>query len=325
MLRLLGIIASFIYVVKLLWSIPGCTSRRRSLKQTFGRTVLLTGATDGIGRALAFKFATQKGGVQRLIICGRDQTKLDNLKTELVNASQKEKENNKTPVIVETLKHDFNEDRNYDALVQDIKERRPDSLVNCAGISYPSALYFHELPVEFIDKMINVNLITPLVVSSAVMKSKYQNKSLDNGTIVLLGSASSIIEEPLLAAYAGTKAALDGFGTILATEQQGGLVGVQVQLPLMIATRMSKIRKASMAVPSATHYADLCINSARYAANTSINNHMNSAVCPYYPHLLMLIAAALMPKFFLERLRMSEQKHIRSRYLAKNNGMVVCV
>ena len=48
------------------------------------RTILITGATSGLGRALAQSLSTSPG---RLILHGRDQAKLEDLRTDLAGAT----------------------------------------------------------------------------------------------------------------------------------------------------------------------------------------------------------------------------------------------
>ncbi len=119
------------------------------------KTVLITGATSGIGMAAARKLAEEF----QLILCGRRQERLEELKSELEII---------TPVT--TLQFDV---RNKNAVFQSIENlpeefRKIDVLINNAGNAHGLAP-FYEANLEDLEAMIDGNVKGIIYVTKAVL------------------------------------------------------------------------------------------------------------------------------------------------------------
>lgn len=76
------------------------------------------------------------------------------------------------------------------------------------------------------------------------------------GYIVNISSASGVLPAcPLLSIYAATKAYVDQLSRSMDSEYKQFGVRVQSQTPFFIATKLAKIRRTSLTVPSASAYA----------------------------------------------------------------------
>merc|ERR1719433_969763 len=75
------------------------------------------------------------------------------------------------------------------------------------------------------------------------------------GAIVNTSSGAGRATSPLLAEYSGAKSFIEMFSKGLKAELQRYNVHVQVQAPLFVATKLAKIRKTSLTVPSPGAYA----------------------------------------------------------------------
>lgn len=82
-------------------------------------------------------------------------------------------------------------------------------------------------------------------------------------------------------------------------------IHVQCQVPLMVATKLSKVRKASLTVPSPQAYAKAGVGAIGYGA----------VVSPYWSHKLQLLALSVIPGS--ESVVFSMHKGIRARALKK--------
>lgn len=140
------------------------------------RIIFITGATSGIGRACAEKFAANG---DNLIINGRRKERLDELKKELEDKYQ-----------VEILSAPFDV-QNRDEVFRSISQfpgqwKSPDILVNSAGLALGRDT-FDNADINDWETMIDTNMKGLLYVSKAVLPSMIKR---NNGHIINLGSTA---------------------------------------------------------------------------------------------------------------------------------------
>lgn len=82
-------------------------------------------------------------------------------------------------------------------------------------------------------------------------------------------------------------------------------IHVQCQVPLMVATKLSKVRKASLTIPSPQAYAKAGVGAIGYGA----------VVSPYWSHKVQLLALRVIPGSSAVVFNM--HKGIRARALKK--------
>lgn len=270
-----------------------------------GPWVCITGATDGIGRAYAFAIAA-KSNVS-LFLVGRNSEKLEAISkeiSELKGFSQK----------VRTFVLDFGTEKaDYASLKKELDQLEIGCLINNVGMSYPSALYYNQLSPEDVDALININVTSTFKMTYMVYGGM---KSRGRGAIVSMGSAASLLSEPLLAQYAGVKSAVQTFSEALQAEAREFNVLVQCQTPAMVVSKMSKIRKPSLTVPTAEHYAN---DGLAMILGATIQGPLATptVISPYWAHFLLLSAVSLLPRTLFEKIRLASQKVINLKYLDK--------
>ena len=95
--------------------------------------------------------------------------------------------------------------KGYAAIQSLVDQLEVGILVNNVGVSYPYAMYLHEMDDELVQSIISVNIdpltrLTKMVIPGMVKRKR--------GAIVNIGSgaASVIPSDPLYSVYAGTKA-----------------------------------------------------------------------------------------------------------------------
>jgi NAD(P)-dependent dehydrogenase (short-subunit alcohol dehydrogenase family) len=169
-----------------------------------GRTVLVTGASSGIGRATALHLA--KLGAH--VLAGVRSPEAG----EALGPSV-------TPVQL-----DVTDQADVDALA----EHRLDGLVNNAGIAITAPLEF--LPLDELRRQLEVNVIAQLAVTQACMPALRAS----SGRIVNVSSISGRVALPLYGPYAASKFALEALSDALRREQQD--VNVVLVEPGAIAT-----------------------------------------------------------------------------------------
>ena len=109
------------------------------------------------------------------------------------------------------------------------------------------------------------------------------------------------------ASDAAAKGGIVQFTKSLACELKGKGIDVQVQTPLWVTTKLAKIRKTSLTVPSPSTYARQAIKFVGY----------DVACSPYWAHALQLSVADLLPSFILEAAVFSMHRAIRKKGLKK--------
>ncbi|WOL04157.1 hypothetical protein Cni_G12878 [Canna indica] len=266
---------------------PGKNLRR------YGSWAVVTGSTDGIGKAFALQFA-RKG--LNLVLVGRSPDKLRDV-SDAVRA--------KNPAArVETVVIDFagDLDEGVARLRTAIQGLDVGILVNNAGVSYPYARFFHEVDEELLRNLIKVNVEGVTKVTQAVLPGMLERK---RGAIVNIGSGAAIVipSDPLYTVYAATKAYIDQFSRCLYVEYKGKGIDVQCQVPLYVATKMASIRRSSFLVPSADSYARAALRWIGYEPRCT----------PYWPHSLIWCLLSAIPEFVIDQWRLGFCMNIRKR------------
>ena len=136
------------------------------------KTILITGATSGIGLAAAKKLANEKN---QLILCGRRQRKLDEISEELSKSAN-----------VLSLCFDISNKNEVNRLLNDLPEQfsSVDVLINNAGNAHGLDT-IQDGSLDDWDNMIDSNVKGLLYVSRVIMPKMIELKS---GLIINIGS-----------------------------------------------------------------------------------------------------------------------------------------
>ncbi len=188
-----------------------------------GKVALITGASRGIGRAIALELAQQ--GIKRVILLARDRQKLAQVAEEIealgvqatimsVDLTQVVELN----IVVAQLW------RNYGPI---------HLLVNCAGVAYQNPFLQSKLPQ--VQEELSVNLMGMYTLTSLVARRMASQKE---GTIVNVSSLMGKIAAPTMATYSATKFAILGFTQALRRELAEHNIQVKALLPTLTDTDM---------------------------------------------------------------------------------------
>lgn len=193
------------------------------MKNFNGKVVWITGASSGIGEALASQFS--KLGA-KLILSSRRIEALENvaLKCEL-------SEENKL-----ILPIDLSEYKDYQPTVNKVIEKfgKIDILINNGGISQRSR--FEETDLHVFKKVVDVNFMGTVALTKAVLPVMKKHKS---GHIVAISSVVGKFGTPLRTAYSASKHALQGFFDALRAEVYADGIKVTLVCPGYVKTNIS--------------------------------------------------------------------------------------
>ncbi|NDJ25307.1 SDR family NAD(P)-dependent oxidoreductase [Nostoc sp. B(2019)] len=188
-----------------------------------GKVALITGASRGIGRAIALQLAQQ--GIQRLILVARDRQKLVEV------ASEIEAMGVETAIVALDLTQSV--DVNI-AIAQLWRSYGPiHLLVNCAGVAYQNSFLQSKLPQ--VQEELSVNLLGMYTLTSLIARRMASQKQ---GTIVNVSSLMGKVAAPTMATYSATKFAILGFTQALRRELAEHNIRVIALLPSLTDTDM---------------------------------------------------------------------------------------
>ena len=189
------------------------------------KTVLITGASRGIGRATAKKFA--ENGYNVVINFNKSEKEARELTREL------EKYNVRTMLV----KADVACETEVINMVELVKKTfgRIDVLVNNAGISLKKQI--QDYTADEIQNLMNVNTIAPILVTREVSKLMISEKA---GKIVNVSSIWGKVGGSMESVYSATKGALISFTLALAKELALSNINVNCVCPGVIDTDMMK-------------------------------------------------------------------------------------
>ena len=170
-----------------------------------GKIALITGAAEGIGEAIAHKFAYE--GADGLVLAGLPGDPLDQ-----VAADVREQYGTR----VETYAVDLGDQESAEACVQTALDAfgRLDVLVNNAG-ALPKLAPIDEYPVDDFDKLIHSNVKTAFFMTRAAIPHLRATR----GNVVSAGSEAGWNGSPQFVPYGPTKAWMHAFMKGVAGEQ----------------------------------------------------------------------------------------------------------
>lgn len=196
------------------------------MAQTKG-TVLITGGTDGLGKATALLLARRGYFV---FAAGRSASKREGL----------ERLAHQEHLPIRTLEMDVCDSASVQIGVELVLEKGAgiDVLINNAGVGYLAVI--EEFRMEDLCKQFDVNLFGVLRVTQAVLPHMRQRR---HGRILMMSRAAGLVSPPTYGAYSSSKHALEGFANALRLEMYPFGVEVLLIEPGYIVTSFQQTAK----------------------------------------------------------------------------------
>ena len=181
-----------------------------------GKTILITGASSGIGKGVAI-VCSKMGG--RLIITGRNKERLDETFGQLEGVNHR------------AIIADLSSQEGIDYLISQCEPL--DGVVHCAGI--PKICPLKRLKRDLLLDIINTNELAPILLTAGLLKSsKLQRKS----SVVFIASIAGVFRAGGVGDtdYSATKGALSGFTMTAAKELGTQGIRVNTICPAVVET-----------------------------------------------------------------------------------------
>jgi 3-oxoacyl-[acyl-carrier protein] reductase len=190
-----------------------------------GKTALITGASRGIGQAIALEFAQQ--GIKRLLLVARDRQRLAEVASQIEAMG----------VEVVTLAVDLTQPIEVNiAIARAWRAYSPiHLLVNCAGVAHQAPFLQSNLPK--IHEELSLNIMGMYTITRLVAR---RMAAQGGGTIVNVSSLMGKVAAPTMSTYSATKFAILGFTQALRSELAPYNIRVVALLPTLTDTDMAR-------------------------------------------------------------------------------------
>jgi 17beta-estradiol 17-dehydrogenase / very-long-chain 3-oxoacyl-CoA reductase len=261
-----------------------------------GKWAVITGATDGIGKAYAMALA-KKG--MNIVLVSRTEAKLMDVKSEI--------QGKYNGIEVQHVVCDYS---NFDKAAQDKVQKSLEGLeigilINNVGVSYRYPQFFHELTDDEVRTLLMMNIDSTVWMTRIVLPGMLDRKK---GAIINISSGSALYTLPLLAEYSGAKSFIEKFSRALNAEYSAKGVTCQCQVPFYVATKLAKMRK-SLTVPTPSEFAAMGVRWIGYA---------DALVQPFWLHGLQAWVMFQLPEVVIAKGIMAMHLAIRKKGLKKD-------
>jgi short-subunit dehydrogenase len=194
------------------------------VREIAGQRIVLTGASEGIGRALALALAARRA---RLVIAARDASRLESLARECRAAGGE----------AFAVPTDVANAQDCEWLVGEAMKSLGgiDVVIHNAGITMWSR-FDAVADLEIFERLLEVNYLAPVRLTALSLPHLKESK----GLIVAVASLAGLTGVPERSGYAASKHALIGFFDSLRIELAGTGVDVSVVAPDFVVTEIHK-------------------------------------------------------------------------------------
>jgi short-subunit dehydrogenase len=196
---------------------------KTTFKNTYGEWALITGATSGIGKALAMEIA--KKGI-KIILVARRRLELEETALEIAKKHQ-----------VETcvIEADLTEKDGVKNVINETGKLNIGMLVLSAGIENNGSFIKSDIETEL--KVIDLNIISTIKLTHHFAQKMEAQKK---GGILFVSSLTAHMPSPFFSNYASTKSYILNFGSSLYAELKSKGIDVSILSPGVTNTPMSE-------------------------------------------------------------------------------------
>ncbi|KAJ8669627.1 hypothetical protein QAD02_000886 [Eretmocerus hayati] len=289
-------------ILKTAWEIlkPIVDTTPVDFKSKFGEWAVVTGSTDGIGKAYAKELASRG---MNLILISRTLEKLEKTRSEILDTNPK--------IEVRLVAADFSKGREiFDKIETHLKDVPVGILVNNVGKNYDYPMYLGEVPEDVLWDIININIGAVTLMSRIVINGM---KNRGKGAIVNISSGSEMQPLPLMTVYAATKVYIRSFSEALRAEYSGYGLVIQHLVPFFVNTKMNnfsgRLQVSSLFVPDASTYAKGAISTLGIVNSSS----------GYWAHVIQGFFTSLPPIWLRTKIGHFMNQTLRNDYFKEKS------
>jgi 17beta-estradiol 17-dehydrogenase / very-long-chain 3-oxoacyl-CoA reductase len=255
---------------------------------------VVTGATDGIGKAFALQLA--KKGFNVLLV-SRTKERLEETKAAV------EKLGVKSEYV--TVNFETATEVDYGNIAAALKGKTATVLVNNVGVGYDFPMFHHEVDVPTLRRIIELNIYAATRLTNDVIPIMQSQKL---GLVLNISSASgALTTTPQLTVYAASKAYINSWSNSLVDEYKRDNIHFESLTPFYVTSKLSKLRNASLTTPNPDTYVRSVLGHAGY----------ERVHTGYWVHEIMLWGSRLLPISTFGARTLAMHNAIRKRGLAK--------
>ncbi|KAF7291499.1 Very-long-chain 3-oxoacyl-CoA reductase [Mycena kentingensis (nom. inval.)] len=252
--------------------LPGVSLKKFGARK--GAWAVVTGASDGIGKEFAMQLASNGFNI---LLVARNTALLSAVGEEILAKYPG------TETAVHTIDFAAAGETEYEALTRELSAMDIGVLVNNVGKSHPYPGYLSDIPLTEMKDIVKINVDATLRVTHAVLPGMVQRK---RGLVLNIGSFAGSVPSPMLAPYSGTKAFLSTFTSALAEEVRQHNIVVEHVNTYFVTTKLSKIRRASLLIPSPKPYVRSVLSKIGLACGAAYSGRPGTST-PYWSHALL--------------------------------------
>ncbi|XP_052799770.1 inactive hydroxysteroid dehydrogenase-like protein 1 isoform X4 [Mya arenaria] len=282
---LLGVLYSARKVYNIVSKICSCLnmhlfsklSSQCDLSEKFGQWAVVTGSSEGIGRAYARELASRG---MNLVLISKPENRLYSAAKQIEDDYH---------VKTSCVAVDFSIGRDtYNFIWDSIKDKDIGILVNNVGVMYDYPQQFLDVPEERLWQIVNINVAAATMMTHMILPQMVER---GRGAVVIVSSGACTQITPMMTVYAGTKSFLDYFAQGLRYEYQDKGIVIQSLRPFYVNTKMTRYSKTltshSFLVPTAEVYAGHAVATLGHSGRTA----------GYWPHTLQMWLFEAIPEW----------------------------
>lgn len=237
--------------------------------------ILVTGATSGLGKEMAYQLAVKHKAI--VIATGRRMERLKDLQEKVVQQGG----------FIEPFSLDLMQEDQIDDFIKEISRSSLDGIILNAGVTVADT--FEQGKIKQYHQLIQTNVAANIQLMHGLLNSLEKRK----GRILIVSSLGGLVPVPYQSVYAGSKAFMVNLGLSLRAELKHKDISVGVFAPGGIATEMTEIDA----------FDDLrgALASVDSVAKTCINAYIKrkALVVPGIMNKLVVFFARFLPKTFI--------------------------
>lgn len=173
-----------------------------------GKTVLITGASSGLGEALARRLFNEQC---QLILLARRLDRLEKLRDELIELQPTYPK----PGVIQIDLSNFEQITSSSSLMKILENESIDCLINNAGISQRTSVL--DTSIDTVNDIFRLNYLSLVTLTKLILKNILEKKQ-QNATIVNISSVQGFIAVPDRSSYSASKHAVQAFSDSLRME-----------------------------------------------------------------------------------------------------------